>query len=222
MTAPEPQVRFARLPVDGRWPITGRFGDAYSDGSRTWTHLGVDFGCPAGTPVWAPADGVVVQPANDGSFGTAVCLRHGDGWHTLYAHLSRAEVALGQQVRAGDRLGLSGATGFVTGPHLHWQLCDTWLFPRDPARNRDPLQYLAKEDEMTPEERELLLRLATVVFGPPTGADYQTVGEALIEARRLTAQDSVLLLGLAETQRWLAQHTHDASGRAQWPGKPPF
>lgn len=221
MPAAEPQVRFARLPVEG-WPITGRFGDIYRDGGRSWTHLGVDFGCPAGTPVFAPAPGEAVAPYNDGSFGIAVCLRHADGWHSLYAHLSRADVRPGDRVETGRQLGLSGATGYVTGPHLHWQLCDSHLFPRDPARNRDPLQYLVTEDEMTPEERELLLRIATVLFGSPTGLDYQSVPEALAEARRLTAQDSIVLQGLAETQRWLAQHTHDASGRAQWPGKPPF
>lgn len=216
----EPQVRFARLPVDARWPVTGRFGDVYSDGSRTWTHLGVDFGCPVGTPVYAPADGLVVEPHNDGSFGVAVALEHADGWFTLYAHLSRADVVPGMRVRAGDRLGLSGATGFVTGPHLHWQLCDSWTFPRDPARNRDPLQYMAsEEDEMTPDERELLLRIATVLFGSPTGLDYQSVGEALAEARRLTAQDAIVLQGLAETQRQLITHTHGPDGRPALPGR---
>lgn len=216
MTAPEPQVRFARLPVDG--PITGRFGEDYGG----YLHRGVDFGVPVGTPIYAPAAGRSVQFTNDGSFGTAVCLEHADGWYTLYAHLSQAAIPLGRVVTPGQLIGHSGNTGVSTGPHLHWQLCSSPAFPADISYSRDPLQYLAKEDEMTPEERELLLRLATVVFGPRTGADYQAVGEALIEARRLTAQDSVLLLGLAETQRWLAQHTHDASGRAQWPGKPPF
>jgi murein DD-endopeptidase MepM/ murein hydrolase activator NlpD len=136
----EPSVRFSRLPVDG--PITGRFGDIYSDGSRTWEHLGVDFGVPVGTPVFAPADGEVVPFANDGSFGIGVCLKHDDGWHTLYAHLSRAEVLIGARVRAGHRIGTSGATGYVTGPHLHWQLCVSSLFPRSRSSNRDPLDYL--------------------------------------------------------------------------------
>ncbi len=217
----EPQVRFTRLPAAG--PITGRFGDTYRAGSRTWTHLGVDIGCPAGTPVFAPADGEVAVPYNDGSFGIAAALRHPDGWYTLYAHLSRVDVAPGQQLRAGDRIGLSGATGYVTGPHLHWQLCAVPTFPRSLELNRDPLQYMAsEEDQMTPEERELLLKIATIVFGHRTGADFATVQEALTMARQLAAQDTVVLQGLGEVQRWVVQHTHDAAGRATWPGKPPF
>lgn len=221
----EPQVRFSRLPVDDRWPITGRFGETYRDGSREWTHLGVDFGCPTGTPVVAPAPGRVVRPNNDGSFGVAVAVEHADGWITLYAHLSRADVWPGDEVRTGQQLGLSGATGYVTGAHLHWQLCDTWTFPRDPARNRDPLAYYEpgqpgqREDEMTPEERELLLRIATILFGSPTGADFQSVAEALIAARQLTGSDTIVLQGLAETQRHLITHTHGPDGKPVLPGR---
>lgn len=218
MPTPEPQVRFARLPAPG--PITGRFGDAYRDGARAWTHLGVDIGCPVGTPVTAPADGVAVEPYNDGSFGIAVAVEHPDGWVTLYAHLSRAAVSPGQRVERGQLLGWSGNTGLTTGPHLHWQLCDSRLFPRDERRNRDPLQYVStEEDEMTAEERELLLKLATVVCGPPTGADFGSVGEALAAVRQLALQDQVLFLGLAQFQNGFAQHTHGPDGRPTWPGK---
>ena len=219
----EPQVRFSRLPVDA--PITGRFGERYTDGSRSWIHLGVDFGCPVGTPVIAPAPGRVVRPLNDGSFGIAVAIEHADGWHTLYAHLSRAEVWPGDVVRTGQQLGLSGATGYVTGPHLHWQLCDTWMFPRDPARNRDPLAYYTPgaagqgEDEMTPDERELLLKVASILFGSPTGLEFGSVSEALAEARRQEAMDTRVLLGLARTQQALAEHTHGPDGGARWPGR---
>ncbi|GIV82793.1 MAG: hypothetical protein KatS3mg051_2147 [Anaerolineae bacterium] len=75
-------------------------------------------------------------------------------------------------------------------------------------------------DEMKPEERELLLKVATVLFGDSTGRDFTTVEEALARARVLAVQDAVVLQGLAETQRWLAQHTHDAAGKARWPGGP--
>jgi murein DD-endopeptidase MepM/ murein hydrolase activator NlpD len=146
MATPEPEVRFARLPVDG--PITGKFGDVYVINGRTWEHLGVDFGVPVGTPVFAPAAGEIVPFVNDGSFGIGVCIRHSDGWHTLYAHLSRADVATGARVGAGQRIGATGATGFVTGPHLHWQLCASNVFPRDRAVNRDPLRYMMEGDDM--------------------------------------------------------------------------
>jgi hypothetical protein len=216
MPTPEPQVRFTRHPVDG--PITGRFGEDYGG----YLHRGVDYGVPVGTPVRAPAAGEAVPFVNDGSFGLGVCLRHADGWFTLYAHLSRADVVPGMRVEPGQQIGLSGNTGRSTGPHLHWQLCSSSAFPADIRYSRDPLDYLSEEEPMTPDEKELLLRVATVLFGSPTGLDYQSVGEALAEARRLTAQDTIVLQGLAETQRWLAQHTHGPDGRATWPGKLPF
>jgi hypothetical protein len=78
---------------------------------------------------------------------------------------------------------------------------------------------MQKEDEMTDQERELLLRIATVLFGDKTGLDFTTVDQALAKARQLTAQDIIVLQGLAETQANLARHTHDASGKATWPGK---
>lgn len=213
----EPQVRFRVLPVS--CPVTGRFGEWYTAGARRWQHRGVDFGCPVGTTVRAPADGVVVPFANDGSFGIGVCLRHADGWHTLYAHLSARAVADGQAVRAGDVIGMTGATGFVTGPHLHWQLCRSADFPADIDQSRDPLRYYAAgEDEMTPQERELLLAIATILAGPATGANFGTVDEALAALRPLVLGDSIVMLGLARTQEALRNHTHGPDGRAIAPG----
>lgn len=142
----EPTVLFDRMPAAG--PITGGFGAWYFDGERTWQHRGADIGCPTGTPIYAPAPGMVVAFTNDGSFGIAVCLRHADGWYSLYAHLSQVDVLLGQVIGRGQRIGLSGATGLVTGPHLHWQLCDSPSFPVDIARSRDPLKYLISEETM--------------------------------------------------------------------------
>jgi hypothetical protein len=75
------------------------------------------------------------------------------------------------------------------------------------------------EDEMTDQERELLLRIATILFGDRSGLDFTSVDQALAKARQLTAQDIIVLQGLAETQAALARHTHDASGRPTWPGK---
>lgn len=154
---PEPTVLFDRLPAAG--PITGAFGAWYFDGERTWQHRGVDVGCREGTVVYAPAPGVVVRFMNDGSFGKAVCLRHADGWFTLYAHLSRIDVLPDQVIERGQRIGLSGATGFVAGAHLHWQLCDSPSFPVDIARSRDPLQYLISEETME-SYRWAILRIA--------------------------------------------------------------
>jgi murein DD-endopeptidase MepM/ murein hydrolase activator NlpD len=125
----------------------------------------VDIGCRTGTPVYAPAPGIVEAYYNDGSFGKAECLRHADGWYTLYAHLSRLDVLPGQVVARGQMLGLSGATGYVTAAHLHWQLCDSPNFPTDIGRSRDPLAYLITEEQME-NYRWALVRVATGPFRP--------------------------------------------------------
>lgn len=76
----------------------------------------------SGTPVYAVGSGVVhVTTCGDG-FGNQVLVRHRDGYFTQYAHLSRIDVRRGQRVDAGQRLGLSGASGNVTGPHLHFEV----------------------------------------------------------------------------------------------------
>ncbi|MFF1548251.1 M23 family metallopeptidase [Streptomyces sp. NPDC058291] len=85
-------------------------------------HTGQDFAVDSGTPVYAVGSGVVrITTCGDG-FGNQVLVRHGDGYFTQYAHLSRIDVRPGQQVTAGQRIGLSGASGNVTGPHLHFEV----------------------------------------------------------------------------------------------------
>ena len=142
MTTP---LVFDRLPVPDDSPITTRFGEVFTlDDGIQRTHRGVDFGVPEGTPVTAPAAGWIVDFTNDGSFGLAVCIDHpGTPWYSLYAHLSRIDVAVGQWVGPGFQLGKSGNTGLSSGPHLHWQVCDTKTFPPDITRSADPLSFLA-------------------------------------------------------------------------------
>ncbi len=83
-------------------------------------HKGMDFRAPMGTPVRAGNSGVVVLARPLYYEGNCVVIDHGLGLFTLSMHLSRIDVHEGQHVRQGERLGLSGATGRVTGPHLHW------------------------------------------------------------------------------------------------------
>lgn len=83
-------------------------------------HGGADFASPAGTPVLAPAGGRVVMAEPLYFTGRTVVVDHGVGLISLFAHLSRIDVRVGGGVVAGERLGLVGATGRVTGPHLHW------------------------------------------------------------------------------------------------------
>ena len=85
-------------------------------------HGGADYKAATGTPVLAVAPGRVAFVANHFFSGRGVYVDHGDGLVSMSMHLSRVDVKMGQEVRAGDRLGLSGATGRVSGPHLHFGL----------------------------------------------------------------------------------------------------
>jgi murein DD-endopeptidase MepM/ murein hydrolase activator NlpD len=85
-------------------------------------HRGVDIRCKSGTPVQAAAEGLVLFAGRRGKAGRVVILAHPNRQGTVYAHLSKIEVARGTRVIAGQRLGLSGATGHATGPHLHFEV----------------------------------------------------------------------------------------------------
>jgi murein DD-endopeptidase MepM/ murein hydrolase activator NlpD len=86
----------------------------------TKMHLGVDYGAPIGTPVWAVGDGTVIWAGRKGPNGNLIGLRHSNGYTTWYAHLSRIKVRRGQRVHQKDIIGLVGSTGRSTGPHLHY------------------------------------------------------------------------------------------------------
>jgi murein DD-endopeptidase MepM/ murein hydrolase activator NlpD len=83
-------------------------------------HSGIDVKADEGTPVLAPNDGVVVLVDNEFYSGNSIVLDHGQGIYTMFFHLSKINVRYGQAVIKGDAIGLVGATGRATGPHLHW------------------------------------------------------------------------------------------------------
>jgi len=85
-------------------------------------HNGVDYGAPSGTPVRAVGDGTVEFAGWQNGYGNVVQIRHGGDRSTLYAHLSRIDVRKGQAVEQGARVGAVGATGWATGPHLHFEV----------------------------------------------------------------------------------------------------
>lgn len=89
----------------------------------TKRHTGMDFACPPGNPIYATGDGVVVLAKYDHSgYGRHVEIDHGFGYVTRYAHMSRLDVEEGQVVKRGDCIGLSGRSGRITGPHLHYEV----------------------------------------------------------------------------------------------------
>ena len=85
-------------------------------------HNGVDYGAPTGTPVRAVGDGTVEFAGWQNGYGNVVQIRHGNDRSTLYAHLSRIDVRKGQAIEQGARVGAVGATGWATGPHLHFEV----------------------------------------------------------------------------------------------------
>lgn len=121
-----------------RWPAHAPLTSPYglrTLGGRVDMHHGVDLGVPTGTPVHAMASGIVTLAGARSGYGLAVMIDHGGGWISLYGHLDRVDVSVGDRVRAGGALGLSGNTGLSTAPHLHFEL-------RRFGRSRDPVPLL--------------------------------------------------------------------------------
>ncbi|KND32876.1 M23 family metallopeptidase [Streptomyces acidiscabies] len=123
-------------------PITGSYvSTGYRSGGSLWSsgsHTGIDFHAATGTPVHAVGLGTVVEAGWGGAYGNQIVVRMNDGTYTQYGHLSSISVAVGQTVTPGERIGYSGATGNVTGPHLHFEARTTPEYGSD----IDPVAYL--------------------------------------------------------------------------------
>ncbi len=123
--------------------VTSGFAMRFHPIQQKWrAHLGVDFGAPTGTPVRSVGDGVVTFAGQQNGYGNVVELQHSGDRTTVYAHLSRIDVRRGQRVEQGSRIGAVGATGWATGPHLHFEfkLSGRQVDPMTIARASESLQ----------------------------------------------------------------------------------
>ena len=102
--------------------ITSGFAQRFHPILQHWrAHNGVDYSAPTGTPVRSVADGLVEFAGRQNGYGNVVTVQHANGRSTLYAHLSRIDVRVGQRIEQGHSIGAVGATGWATGPHLHFE-----------------------------------------------------------------------------------------------------
>ena len=125
---------------------------------QSWrAHLGVDYGAPSGTPVRAVGDATVEFAGWQNGYGNVVVLRHAGERETRYAHLSRIDVRKGQRVDQGSKLGAVGATGWATGPHLHFEF-------RVNGQNVDPMKIARASEPVT--------------ISPAARAEFRDVAEA--------------------------------------------
>ncbi|MEU9157068.1 M23 family metallopeptidase [Streptomyces sp. NPDC048417] len=125
-------------PISDSYVSTG-----YKTGGSLWSsgaHTGIDFHAATGTVVHAVGTGTVVSTGWGGSYGNQIVIKMADGMYTQYGHLSSIGVSVGQKVTPGQQIGLSGATGNVTGPHLHFEARTTPEYGSDV----DPVAYLRK------------------------------------------------------------------------------
>ena len=117
-------------------------------------HNGIDFTAKSGTPIIATGDGTVHRAERAGGFGNLVVIRHGNGYETYYAHMSKINVKKGQKVERGQVIGLVGSTGTSTAPHCHYEV----HFHGKPV---NPLSFVM--DGLTPAEYKALTEAAETV-----------------------------------------------------------
>jgi murein DD-endopeptidase MepM/ murein hydrolase activator NlpD len=110
------------IPLPLAWPLTApMLGDPFGPRGDRW-HTGIDLPAPLGTAAYAARSGEVVWAGWRDGYGLLVTVAHGHGERTMYAHLSRIDVRVGVWIGQGVRVGLIGATGDATGPHLHFEV----------------------------------------------------------------------------------------------------
>lgn len=171
---------FLKKPVQFRYISSGFTNARFHPVLKQWrAHRGVDYAAAVGTPVEATGDGVVVHRGQRGSYGNLVEIQHANGFTTRYAHLSRfaSGISVGSRVKQGELIGYVGATGMVTGPHLHYEMLRNGTH-LDPTSLDLPAGDPVPTDRMDQWRAESSVRMALL----------DRVGSAMIQ-RRAEDQD---------------------------------
>ncbi|WAA10527.1 M23 family metallopeptidase [Fervidibacillus albus] len=141
-----PNISFAEM-IDSEakskwiWPTDGFITDLY--GTRGGSHKGIDIAEEMGTEVVAVLDGTITRSYYSNSYGNVIFIRHDVGYETVYAHLSKRLVNIGDRVEQGTTIGLMGNTGHSSGPHLHFEIHrPNWTYSKENAI--DPLLIFGK------------------------------------------------------------------------------
>ena len=158
-------------PVIG-YPVSQWFGEDPGAYPEYGGHPGIDYACPMGTSVAAPAAGVIILAGRDPAYpgrGLHVVIDHRNGLASYLMHLSAVSVQAGDGLNQGEAVGLSGSTGWSTGPHLHWGVrCDCSDEPQDHQEHQgflDPMIVLQRALSAGAAERSALLILLGVIWG---------------------------------------------------------
>ncbi len=153
--------------------VSSGFGGRFHPLLKNWRqHTGVDFAAPRGTPIWATADGTVEFAGVKGGYGNMIEVRHSGGITTLYGHMSgfASSVRRGTRVSQGQTIGYVGATGWATGPHLHYEFKVSGIH-QDPLRvalpKAEPLaqKYIASFKQSAALQSEQLALLRDTTYG---------------------------------------------------------
>lgn len=136
---------FARTDINllpSGWPVTGRLMDGFGHRMDPFSgegamHTGVDISAPMGAPIKATADGIVMFANWNSGYGRCVIVDHGNGYQTLYGHMSHIDVIDGQEIRQGEVVGRVGSTGRSTGTHVHYEV-------RTHSMPINPYKFLAR------------------------------------------------------------------------------
>ncbi|GGP58782.1 M23 family metallopeptidase [Saccharothrix coeruleofusca] len=129
--AAEAEARRPKYALPAKGSYTSGYGGRWGE-----MHYGIDIAGPIGTPLYAAADGVVIEAGEASGYGLWVKIQHDDGMVTVYGHMDTYSVRKGQRVQAGQQIARMGNRGFSTGPHLHFEVWDA------DSRRINPLTWL--------------------------------------------------------------------------------